>query len=66
MLHYLVVLILVQPLDQYKVDIITNNASTFASVIYRKYDNQIPMKVILDELYACAELNDKLEWNVRS
>jgi hypothetical protein len=33
-LQYLVVLILAPPLDQYKIDILTNNARTFAQVMY--------------------------------
>lgn len=37
-LHYLINLILVPPLHQYKIDILTTNAAAFSSVIYKKYE----------------------------
>ncbi|CAD8121429.1 unnamed protein product [Paramecium sonneborni] len=65
-LHYLIVLILVPPLHQFKIDILTNNASTFSSVIYKKYENKIPIQILFNDLYLCAEFNDHNEWNDRT
>jgi hypothetical protein len=50
-LAYLVVLVLADPLNQYKIDILTNNARTFAKVMYRKSANVVPMHVLMDELF---------------
>ncbi|CAD8213344.1 unnamed protein product [Paramecium octaurelia] len=64
--HYLIVLILVPPLHQFKIDILTNNASTFASVMYKQYDNKTPIQILFNDLYSCAEFNDHNEWNDRT
>ena len=51
-LAFLIVLILEAPLDQYKIDILTNNARTFAKVIYNKSQGLVPITVLFNELYS--------------
>ncbi|CAD8203588.1 unnamed protein product [Paramecium pentaurelia] len=65
-LHYLIVLILVPPLHQFKIDILTNNASTFSGIIYKQYDKKIPIQILFNDLYLCADINDHNEWNDRT